>query len=92
MDAIRRVYASMFTTHAKAYLRATTYRLEEEKMGVVIQRVVGSTHDHRYYPDFSGVARSYNFYPSPPLRSEDGIAPSPAALVYRRRGARQLAA
>jgi len=74
MNAIRRVYASMFTTHAKAYLRATTYRLEEEKMGVVIQRVVGSTHDHRYYPDFSGVARSYNFYPSPPLRSEDGIA------------------
>jgi len=74
MDAIRRVYASMFSTHAKAYLHATTYRLEEEKMAVVVQRVVGSTHDHRYYPDFSGVARSYNFYPSPPLRSEDGIA------------------
>jgi len=72
--AIRRVYASMFSTHAKAYLHATPYRLEEEKMAVVLQRVVGTTHGSRHYPDFSGVARSFNFYPSPPLRSEDGIA------------------
>src|SRR5258705_7044466 len=64
----------MFSTRAKAYFHATPYRLEEEKMAVVLQRVVGTTHGSRHYPDFSGVARSFNFYPSPPLRSEDGIA------------------
>ncbi len=73
-DAVKRVYASTFSRHAKAYLRATPYRLEEEKMAVIIQRVVGARHGHRFYPDFSGVARSYNFYPSPPLTSEDGVA------------------
>src|SRR5262249_20185855 len=41
---------------------------------VLLQKVVGGRHGPRYYPDFSGVARSHNFYPSPPLRSEDGVA------------------
>jgi CheY-like chemotaxis protein len=73
-DAIRRVYASTFTAQARAYLHATPFRLEEEKMAVMVQRVVGAPHGQRYYPDFSGVARSYNFYPAPPLTSEDGVA------------------
>jgi CheY-like chemotaxis protein len=73
-QAIKRVYASTFTQHAKAYLHATPYRLEEEKMAVIVQKVVGAQHGNRYYPDFSGVARSYNFYPVPPLTPEDGIA------------------
>jgi CheY-like chemotaxis protein len=72
--AIRRVYASTFSHRAKAYLRATPYRLEEEKMAVLVQQVVGERHGSRYYPDFSGVARSHNFYPTPPLTSEDGVA------------------
>jgi CheY-like chemotaxis protein len=72
--AIKRVYASTFSHRVKAYLRATPYSLEEEKMAVLLQKVVGTRHGPRYYPDFSGVARSHNFYPSPPLRSEDGIA------------------
>jgi hypothetical protein len=72
--AVQRVYASTFSMRAKAYLRATPYRLEEEKMAVVLQRVVGGSHGGRYYPEFSGVARSYNFYPSAPMRSEDGVA------------------
>lgn len=72
--AIRRVYASMFSTHAKAYLDATSYRLEEEKMAVMIQRLVGAPHGPRFYPDFAGVARSYNFYAYPPLKPGDGIA------------------
>ncbi|TMQ72893.1 MAG: histidine kinase [Candidatus Eisenbacteria bacterium] len=72
--AIRRVYASTFLRRAKAYLRATPYRLEEEKMAVLVQQVVGERHGSRYYPDFSGVARSHNFYPSPPLTPEDGVA------------------
>ncbi|TMQ51697.1 MAG: histidine kinase, partial [Candidatus Eisenbacteria bacterium] len=72
--AIKRVYASTFSQRAKSYLRATPYRLEEEKMAVLLQRVVGARHGTRYYPEFSGIARSHNFYPSPPLRAEDGVA------------------
>ncbi|HWP36707.1 MAG TPA: PEP/pyruvate-binding domain-containing protein [Gemmatimonadales bacterium] len=73
-QAIKRVYASTFSRHAKAYLRATPYRLEEEKMAVILQKVVGVERNGRYYPDVSGVARSHNAYPSPPLRAEDGVA------------------
>jgi hypothetical protein len=72
--AIKRVYASTFSRQAKAYLAATHYRLEEEKMAVMLQRIVGSVRGERFYPDFSGVARSYAFYPSPPARAEDGVA------------------
>jgi CheY-like chemotaxis protein len=74
VDAVKRVYASTFSHHAKAYLRATPYRLEEEKMAVILQKVVGGPHGGRFYPEFSGVARSHNFYPVPPLTSEDGVA------------------
>ena len=73
-EAIRRVYASTFSRHAKAYVRATPYRLEEEKMAVILQRVVGTRHGQRFYPDFSGVVRSRNYYPVPPMAFEDGIA------------------
>ncbi len=72
--AIRRVYASTFSHHAKAYVRATPYRLEEEKMAVILQRVVGTRHSDRFYPDFSGVVRSRNYYPVSPMTFEDGIA------------------
>ena len=74
IDAIKRVYASTFSGHAKAYVRATPYRLEEEKMAVIVQQVVGSAHGQRFYPDFSGVVRSHNFYPVPPMTFADGIA------------------
>jgi len=74
IDAIKRVYASTFSRHAKAYVRATPYRLEEEKMAVIVQQLVGSTHGQRFYPDFSGVVRSHNFYPVPPMSFADGIA------------------
>jgi len=74
MEAIKRVYASTFSQHAKAYVRATPYRLEEEKMAVILQQVVGTVHRERFYPDFSGVVRSYNFYPVPPMSYGDGIA------------------
>ncbi|HVI78830.1 MAG TPA: PEP/pyruvate-binding domain-containing protein, partial [Candidatus Acidoferrum sp.] len=73
-EAIKRVYASTFSQHAKAYVRATPYRLEEEKMAVILQQVVGRLHGHRFYPDFSGVVRSHNFYPVAPMTYADGIA------------------
>ncbi len=74
LEAIKLVYASTFSQHAKAYVRATPYRLEEEKMAVVIQKVVGAVHGNRFYPDFSGVVRSRNFYPVSPVTVEDGFA------------------
>ncbi len=73
-EAIKRVYASTFSQHAKAYVRATPYRLEEEKMAVILQQVVGTMHGQRFYPDFSGVVRSHNFYPVAPMTFSDGIA------------------
>jgi CheY-like chemotaxis protein len=73
-EAIKLVYASTFSAHAKAYVRATAFRLEEEKMAVILQQVVGSSFAERFYPDFSGVGRSRNFYPVPPMSSLDGIA------------------
>ncbi len=73
-EAIKRIYASTFSQHAKAYVRATPYRLEEEKMAVILQQVVGNLHGSRFYPDFSGVVRSHNFYPVEPMTFSDGIA------------------
>ena len=70
---IKRVYASTFYQSAKDYIQVTTYRLEEEKMAVIVQKMVGLQHADRFYPDFSGVAKSYNFYPIPPQKSSDGI-------------------
>jgi CheY-like chemotaxis protein len=74
LDAVRRVYASTFSQHAKAYMHATPYRLEEEKMAVIVQRLIGSQRSNRFYPDFAGVARSHNYYACAPMSAADGIA------------------
>ena len=74
LEAIKCVYASTFHAKAKDYMRATTYRLEEEKMAVIVQRMVGAAHENRFYPDFAGVAKSYNFYPVHPQKATDGIS------------------
>lgn len=73
LHAIKRVYASTFSKQARGFLDMTPYRLEEEKMAVIVQEVVGQTHATRFYPDFSGIARSYDFYPTAPIRSGDGM-------------------
>jgi len=73
LQSIKLVYASTFARKAKDYMKATSYRLEEEKMAVIIQRMVGAPRNSRFYPDFAGVAKSYNFYPIPPQKSTDGI-------------------
>ncbi len=74
ITAVKLVYASTFSEHARSYLAATPFRLEEEKMAVIIQKIVGSEHGDRFYPDFSGVVRSHNFYPTGRMGPEDGIA------------------
>jgi hypothetical protein len=72
-EAIKFVYASTFFKNAKAYMETTSYSIRDEKMAVIIQEVVGLPHNKRYYPDISGVARSYNFYPFSDTRAEDGV-------------------
>ena len=71
---IKCVYASTFHCKVKDYMKATAYRLEEEKMAVIVQRLVGAGRNGKFYPDFAGVAKSYNFYPVPPQKSDDGIS------------------
>ena len=71
--AVKLVFASAFCSNARAYLKATANRAEEEKMAVIIQRLVGRRYGERFYPHVSGVAHSYNFYPLPPQQAADGV-------------------
>ncbi|MEN8225745.1 MAG: PEP/pyruvate-binding domain-containing protein [Bacteroidota bacterium] len=73
-EAIKSVYASAFFKDSKAYMAATSNVIDEEKMAIVLQEVVGRRYANRFYPTFSGVARSINFYPIEPETLEDGIA------------------
>lgn len=73
-QAIKSVYASTFFKSSKAYMKVTKNVIDEEKMGIIIQEVCGSQYGSRFYPTFSGVARSINFYPIAPEKPEDGIA------------------
>jgi CheY-like chemotaxis protein len=74
LNSIKRVYASTFYQGTKNYFLVTSYRLEEEKMAVIVQKMVGLQHDRLFYPDFAGVAKAHNFYPIPPQKAADGIA------------------
>ena len=73
-DAIKAVYASVFYRDSKAYMTATSNLIDQEKMAIVLQEVVGSRYNDRFYPTISGVARSLNFYPIGNEKAEDGIA------------------
>ena len=73
VNAIKFVYASTFFKQAKSYISSTSHRIEDEKMAVLIQPVVGSLYRDCFYPDFSGVARSYNYYPVGQAKPEDGV-------------------
>lgn len=74
MDAIKLVFASAFSPEARGYIEAIHYKMEEEKMAVVIQEVVGNQYDDVYYPHISGVAQSYNYYPFAHMTPEEGFA------------------
>jgi len=73
-DAIKLVFASVYSEVARGYVRAINYQIEEEKMAVVIQELVGKQHEAYYYPHISGVAQSYNFYPFAHMQPEEGFA------------------
>ena len=73
-NAVKLVYASTYSTLARTYVKSLGQKIEIEKMAVVIQKIVGKQHDTRFYPDFSGVAKSYNFYPVSYQKATDGVA------------------
>ncbi|MBN1550573.1 hypothetical protein JW979_03850 [bacterium] len=73
-DAIKMVYASVFSKSAQTYFDAISYKVEEEKMAIVIQEVVGTQFGKKFYPHVSGVAQSYNYYPISYMKPEDSVA------------------
>ena len=73
VQAIKFVYSSTYSKNAKNYIEATGNMIEEEKMGLIIQEVAGRKFDQYYYPHFSGVARSYNYYPFGKATPKDGV-------------------
>lgn len=73
-EAIKLVYASVYSNEAREYFDAINYNIEEEKMAVVIQQIVGRRYDKRFYPKISGVAQSYNYYPFSYIQPEDGVS------------------
>lgn len=80
MDAIKLVFASIFSPTAQSYFRAVNYKIEEEKMAVIIQEVAGNQFESYFYPHISGVAQSYNFYPFSYMKPDEGFAVAAVGL------------
>ncbi len=74
MNAVRLIYASLYAPEAREYFRAINYGIDREKMAIVLQEVVGNRHDQYFYPDISGTAQSYNYYPVAYMEPGDGFA------------------
>lgn len=72
--AVKLVYSSIYTDSARNYFSVVNYKIEEEKMAVIVQEVIGNYHDNYFYPDISGVAQSYNYYPFSYMEPEDGFS------------------
>lgn len=72
-QAIKLVFASMFSQEVKATIESSTHRLEEEKMAVIIQELVGQRFNNRFYPTFSGVAKNLNYYPVSYMNRAEGV-------------------
>ncbi|HIO40108.1 MAG TPA: histidine kinase, partial [Candidatus Marinimicrobia bacterium] len=73
-EAVKRVFASTFFQEPKTLMETIVHRHEEEKMAVIIMEMVGQKHGEYFYPTFSGVAQSYNYYPVSYMQREEGIA------------------
>lgn len=79
-DAVKAVYASVFFRDSKAYMNATSNVIDQEKMAVILQEVAGADHDGFFYPSFSGVGRSLNYYPVNGEKTEEGVVEVAAGL------------
>jgi CheY-like chemotaxis protein len=73
MEAIKLVYASVYMISPRQYAMSSNLRIEEEKMAVIVQEIVGERHGKHFYPVISGVAQSYNFYPFTGMKPEEGV-------------------
>jgi len=80
LDAIKLVFASVYSHTAKGYVKAIDYKIEDERMAVVLQEAVGNQFENLYYPHISGVAQSYNFYPFAHMKPEEGFAVAAVGL------------
>lgn len=73
-NAIKMVYASIYSDDARSYFEAVNFKVEDEQMAIVLQEVVGQQHDKSFYPHISGTAQSHNFYPYAHMKPEEGFA------------------
>ena len=73
-DAIKLVFASVFLEDSVTYIETLNYGIEEEKMAVIIQEIVGNQYEDYFYPNFSGVAQSYNYYPISHMQHSEGVS------------------
>ncbi|HOW50646.1 MAG TPA: PEP/pyruvate-binding domain-containing protein [bacterium] len=80
MEAIKLVYASIFSPKSRAYFDAVNYKIEEERMAIIIQEVIGRRRGQYHYPHISGTAQSFNYYPVADLKPEDGLATAALGL------------
>ncbi len=81
-NAIKLVYASVFSDDAKIYFQAIHHKIEEERMAVVLQELVGNQYDNYYYPHISGTAQSYNYYPVGNMQPNEGYATAALGLGF----------
>ncbi|MFB6319743.1 DUF5752 family protein [Saccharicrinis sp. FJH54] len=79
-SAVKLVYASIFSDSSRNYFNAVNYKIEEEKMAVIIQEVIGNKHEEYFYSDMSGVAQSYNYYPFAYMEPDDGFSVAAVGL------------
>lgn len=81
-NAIKMVYASVYSDNARTYFKAVQHKVEEERMAVILQELVGNQHGDYYYPHISGTAQSYNYYPIANMKPEEGFAVAAVGLGY----------
>lgn len=79
-DAIKLVFASIYSKNARIYFEAINHKIEQEKMAIVIQEVAGNRYDDTFYPHISGTAQSFNYYPVAHMKPDDGFAVIAAGL------------
>lgn len=80
--AIKMVYASVYSDNARTYFKAVQHKVEEERMAVILQELVGNQYGNYYYPHISGTAQSYNYYPIANMKPEEGFAVAAVGLGY----------
>jgi phosphoenolpyruvate synthase/pyruvate phosphate dikinase len=83
-EAVKLVFSSIYSKNARAYFEAINYKIEQEKMAVVIQEVVGNRFENAFYPHISGTAQSFNFYPVAHMTPQDGFAVVAEPSDFRR--------